>query len=132
MKKANEENVIENNCISDICDVVKEQLLGLYQCLPRSLRSAIPLMKHRLNFPPRYKVIQYLRKCEADDHEHMQVWYHTRPTERYNVPIRYDRHTHGGTLKDFADAFDIDMRTAVSYISVYMTKVEEGIVIRHV
>jgi hypothetical protein len=57
----------------------------------------------------------------------MQVWYHTRPNERYNVPIRYDR-KNGGTLKDFADAFDINISTAVSYISVYMTKVEEGIV----
>jgi hypothetical protein len=133
VKRANEENVIENSCLSDVCDVVKEQLLGIYQCLPRGLRSALPFMKHRLDYPSRAKVIRYLRQCEADDEEMMKVWYFNRPNERYNVPLRFDRHnSSGGTLKVFADHFNIDIATAISYISVYMTKVEEGIVMSRI
>merc|ERR1719390_497705 len=63
----------------------------------------------------------------------MKVWYFNRPNERYNVPLRFDKHTRsGGTLKVFADHFNIDITTAISYISVYMTKVEEGIVMSRV
>jgi hypothetical protein len=129
VKRANEENVIENACLSDICDVVKEQMLAIYQCLPRGLRKGIPFMKNRLDFPTRSRVIRYLRKCEEADEEMRKVWQSNRPHERFNVPLRFDRHSkHGGTLKVFADHFGIDIATAISYISVYMTKVEEGVV----
>jgi hypothetical protein len=133
VKTANEVMVIENSCLSDVCDVLKEKLFSIYQYLPRALRKALPIMRHRLDYPKRYKVIQYLRRCEEDDKETMKVWYHTRPNERYNAPLRYDKYSRdGGTLKLFADAFGIDLKTAVSYISVYMTKVEEGIVMSRI
>jgi hypothetical protein len=114
VKKQQDENVVERNCVEDICCVVCETVVSIYTSLvPLIVRRHIPLWQKYIGFPSNMKVMAWIEEKEEEEVHIQDAWNKVRPMQQYRAPLLVD---------EFSAVFRVPKAVAVNYLSHHLAK----------
>jgi hypothetical protein len=114
VKKQMDMNVVERNCVEDICCVVCESVIGIYCYLvPVMVRKHVPLWQKFIGFPSNDKVMRWIEDKEEEEAEIQAAWEKVRPMQQYRAPL---------LVEEFSAVFKVPKGVAVNYLSHHLAK----------
>merc|ERR1719353_2807515 len=107
-------NVVERNCVEDICCVVCETVVSIYCALvPVMVRKHIPVWQKYIGFPNNGRVMSWIEEKEEEEADIQDAWTKVRPMHQYRAPLLVD---------EFMTVFRVPKHVAVNYLSHHLAK----------